>query len=257
VAKQINTPVGRKNGHSPRPPVTPLGKGTAEASREVHRLWRQAAEPARVGAGSGGAPGNALVNGPSYSHLSGQWGSDRRLQGFTWIEAPANNILDDPIGFFSAAYDAGERHQAWTSRWRGERRECDRGGRRRPIAPASPLPLCWVTPQEIGRRHDRGASVTSQPQQVLIGGNDEIRPGLHGRIRGCGCPARPPSRRPGCVPGDEPGKPQNLLPGIMEPIAIPVELVSAHPYYFINDRRRYGNLDVAVDAICRSRMPPN
>ena len=26
VAKQINAPVDRKNGHSPRPPVTPLGK---------------------------------------------------------------------------------------------------------------------------------------------------------------------------------------------------------------------------------------
>jgi hypothetical protein len=26
VAKQINTPVGRKNGHSRRPPVTALGK---------------------------------------------------------------------------------------------------------------------------------------------------------------------------------------------------------------------------------------
>jgi len=34
----------------------------------------------------------------------------------------------------------------------------------------------------------------------------------------------------------------------MEPIAIPVELVSQHPYYFINDRRRYGNLDVASTA---------
>jgi len=26
VAKQINTPVDRENGRSPRPPVTPLGK---------------------------------------------------------------------------------------------------------------------------------------------------------------------------------------------------------------------------------------
>ena len=26
MAKPINTPVDRENGHSPRPPVTPLGK---------------------------------------------------------------------------------------------------------------------------------------------------------------------------------------------------------------------------------------
>ena len=26
VAKQINTPAGQKNGHAPKPPVTPLGK---------------------------------------------------------------------------------------------------------------------------------------------------------------------------------------------------------------------------------------
>jgi hypothetical protein len=45
---------------------------------------------------------------------------------------------------------------------------------------------------------------------------------------------------------DEPRKSQNLLAGIMEAIAIPMELVSQNPYHFVNDRLRNGNLNVVV-----------
>src|ERR1035438_1214803 len=46
---------------------------------------------------------------------------------------------------------------------------------------------------------------------------------------------------------DEAGKRQNLLLGVLEPIAIPAELVSQNPDDFFNNRLRHGNFNVAID----------
>jgi hypothetical protein len=107
--------------------------------------------------------------------------------------------------------------------------------------------LFFAPPQEIGRPHDRGASVTPQPQQIFIGGDNKIRPGLYGALEDAVVGLVLLHYVQGLRRLDEPGEPEDPLPGIVEPIAIPVELVPQNPYQLINDRLRNSDLNVAVN----------
>jgi len=116
-----------------------------------------------------------------------------------------------------------------------------------------PLPLLFQILQEILGAHDRRASGASEPQQILIGGNDEVRPGLRGAFEDAIVGFVFLYYIQGLSGRDKCSEPQNLVPGGMEPIAIPLKLVSQNPYHLVNDRLGHGNLNVAVN--CHVQEP--
>ena len=102
-----------------------------------------------------------------------------------------------------------------------------------------PLPL-----QEIRRPQDRGAGEAAQPQHIFIGRDDEIRPGLQGAFEDAIIRLILLDHIQVLRRRDKPGKPEDLLFGILEPVAILIgcdTATSMSPF----------------TAMCRSRMPPN